>query len=113
MTNTRAVLREKLTFSGIIILRLRFPFAYLMQEQNNTLRRHALGKFGTLLHALAKDPAMLLYLNNQENKKITRMKISPVKSWSSLPWASGIIQRRMSRRLHGHLPGGPSRLWPV
>ncbi len=40
-----------------------------MQVQNNTLRKYALGKFGDLLHAVAKDPAMILYLNNQQNKK--------------------------------------------
>src|SRR5262245_13111720 len=69
MTYTRAVLREKLTFFWHNHFATSVPFAYLMQEQNNTLRRHALGRFGTLLHAVAKDPAMLLYLNNQENKK--------------------------------------------
>ena len=41
----------------------------LMYEQNETLRAHALGKFGDLLGAVAKDPAMLLYLDNQENVK--------------------------------------------
>jgi uncharacterized protein (DUF1800 family) len=45
------------------------PLAYLMQVQNNTLRRNALGKFSDLLFAVAKDPAMIVYLNNQQNKK--------------------------------------------
>lgn len=69
MTYTPAVLREKLTFFWHNHFATSVPFAYLMQVQNNTLRRLALGPFGDLLHAIAKDPAMLLYLNNQQNKK--------------------------------------------
>ena len=35
----------------------------------NTVRRHALGKFGTLLLAVAQEPAMIRFLNNQQNRK--------------------------------------------
>jgi uncharacterized protein (DUF1800 family) len=69
MAYTKAVLREKMTFFWHNHFATSVPFAYLMQVQNNTLRRMALGKFGDILHAVAKDPAMLLYLNNQQNKK--------------------------------------------
>ena len=41
----------------------------LMYRQNVTLRAHATGNFGTLLHALAKDPAMLVYLDSVQNRK--------------------------------------------
>ncbi len=41
----------------------------LMYRQNELLRRHALGNFRELLHAVAKDPAMVLYLDNQTNRK--------------------------------------------
>lgn len=41
----------------------------LMYRQNALLRRHALGNFGELLHAIARDPAMILYLDNQTNRK--------------------------------------------
>ncbi len=41
----------------------------LMYQQNVLLRRHALGNFSTLLHAAAKDPAMVLYLDNSKNRK--------------------------------------------
>ena len=34
-----------------------------------TLRKHALGNFGDLLNAVSKEPAMLQYLNNQQNRK--------------------------------------------
>lgn len=69
MTYTPAVLREKMTFFWHNHFSTSTPLAYLMQVQNNTLRKNALGKFGDLLHAVAKDPAMILYLNNQQNKK--------------------------------------------
>ena len=41
----------------------------LMYRQNALLRREALGNFATLLHAIAKDPAMLVYLDNAGNRK--------------------------------------------
>lgn len=41
----------------------------LLYRQNLLLRRYALGNYRDLLHAIARDPAMLLYLNNQQNKK--------------------------------------------
>ncbi|MFQ6021838.1 MAG: DUF1800 family protein [Acidiferrobacterales bacterium] len=41
----------------------------LMYRQNLLLRRHALGNFRELLNAVSKDPAMILYLDNQTNRK--------------------------------------------
>ena len=41
----------------------------LMYRQNELLRAHALGNFGTLLHAIARDPAMVIYLDNAQNRK--------------------------------------------
>jgi uncharacterized protein (DUF1800 family) len=38
-----------------------------MLRQNALLRKHALGNFGELLHAVAKDPAMLVYLDSASN----------------------------------------------
>ncbi len=43
--------------------------AKLMYRQNELLRRHALGNFRTLLHAVAKDPAMVIYLDSATNRK--------------------------------------------
>ncbi len=42
---------------------------FYLESYLTTLRKHALGNFRDLLHAIAKEPAMLLYLNNQQNKK--------------------------------------------
>jgi uncharacterized protein (DUF1800 family) len=41
----------------------------LLARQNALLRRYALGNFGALLHAVAKDPAMLVYLDGARNRK--------------------------------------------
>ncbi|MGN6627975.1 MAG: DUF1800 domain-containing protein [Tepidisphaeraceae bacterium] len=43
--------------------------AWLMWQQNETLRAHAAGNFGQFVHAISHDPAMLDYLNNQQNRK--------------------------------------------
>jgi uncharacterized protein (DUF1800 family) len=42
-------------------------FPNLMLAQNRTLRAHARGSFRAMLHALAVDPAMLYWLDGQEN----------------------------------------------
>jgi uncharacterized protein (DUF1800 family) len=35
----------------------------------NTIRKHALGRFGDLAKGIAREPAMIRYLNNQQNRK--------------------------------------------
>ena len=41
----------------------------LMQRQNDLLRTHALGRFPPLLAAIARDPAMLIWLDSTANRK--------------------------------------------
>jgi hypothetical protein len=41
----------------------------LMQRQNATLRRYALGNFPEMLHAMTRDPAMLIWLDSNTNRK--------------------------------------------
>lgn len=41
----------------------------LMRRQNDTLRKHAKGKFAELLHAAVREPALLLYLDAPTNRK--------------------------------------------
>jgi len=43
--------------------------AQLMLNQNNLYRKMALGKYGDLLKAVSRDPAMLIYLDSSSNKK--------------------------------------------
>ncbi|HEY3430030.1 MAG TPA: DUF1800 domain-containing protein, partial [Cyclobacteriaceae bacterium] len=69
LTDTEAVLREKMTFFWHDHFACRVRNAYLGQQQINTIRTHAVGKFGDLLMSVSKDPGMLQFLNNQQNKK--------------------------------------------
>src|SRR5262249_51898611 len=43
--------------------------SYEMIQQNQLFRRHALGSFRELLHGIARDPAMLVYLDNASSRK--------------------------------------------
>ncbi len=69
MVSGKGRLREKMTLFWHGHFACKTPLPYLSQMQNNTLREHALGKFGDLLLAVSKDPAMLQFLNNQQNRK--------------------------------------------
>jgi uncharacterized protein (DUF1800 family) len=69
MISTPAPLLEKMTlfWHGHFACRVNNP--YYEQQLNNIQRTHALGDFKTLLMEVSKSPAMLQYLNNQQNKK--------------------------------------------
>jgi len=41
----------------------------LMYRQQQLLRKHAFGNFGDMLHDIAKDPAMVVYLDGASNRK--------------------------------------------
>ncbi|MHC4990299.1 MAG: DUF1800 domain-containing protein [Planctomycetota bacterium] len=43
--------------------------SYHMFLQNQLFRHHAAGEFGALTHAIVRDPAMLRYLNNDQNRR--------------------------------------------
>lgn len=43
-------------------------WAQLMYRQNQLFRTHAVGSFSNLLHAIYKDPAMLIYLDGRQSK---------------------------------------------
>ncbi|MBW2940866.1 DUF1800 domain-containing protein [Zhongshania aquimaris] len=45
------------------------PYAALMYEQHNTIHKNALGSFRVLLHSVIRDPAMIMYLDNNNNNK--------------------------------------------
>ncbi|HTD89469.1 MAG TPA: DUF1800 domain-containing protein [Burkholderiales bacterium] len=40
-----------------------------LYRQNLLLREHAMGNFGAFLHAISRDPAMVIYLDNASNRK--------------------------------------------
>lgn len=62
-------LREKMSLFWHDHFACRILRPVLVVNQINTLREHALGNFGELLKAISKDPAMLQFLNNQQNRK--------------------------------------------
>ena len=43
--------------------------AFLMQQQNDLLRKHASGGFSEMVQAISQNPAMLLYLDSANNRK--------------------------------------------
>ena len=43
--------------------------AYLLYRQNQLFRTHAAGNFGALVQGIVRDPAMLVFLNNDRNRK--------------------------------------------
>lgn len=69
MATSKGVLREKMAlfWHGHLVSRSLNPA--FSQSYLNTLRKNALGKFGDLLMAVSKEPSMLQFLNNKQNKK--------------------------------------------
>ncbi|HVA93172.1 MAG TPA: DUF1800 family protein, partial [Chloroflexota bacterium] len=70
MLNTTAPLREKMTlfWHGHFATALSKAPAPYMLQQNQLFRSMALGNFNTLLKAVTQDPAMLVWLDGDQNK---------------------------------------------
>ncbi|MGC4016269.1 MAG: DUF1800 domain-containing protein [Luteolibacter sp.] len=71
MLHTQAPLREKMTLFwhdhfATSIQKVKQPV--LMMMQNDLFRRNATGNFRQLTHEIAKNPAMMLYLDTQNSK---------------------------------------------
>ncbi|MFA7296741.1 MAG: DUF1800 domain-containing protein, partial [Dehalococcoidia bacterium] len=72
MAGTRRPLVERMTYfwhDHFATSLSKVTWASLMQTQNDTFRRLALGSFEELLLAIARDPAMLLFLDNRTNSR--------------------------------------------
>ena len=69
MATVEGDIREKMTFFWHGHFASTSNNAYLVQQQNNLIREHALGNFGDLLKAVSKDAVMLQYLSNQQNRE--------------------------------------------
>ena len=65
MTANNNPLLERLTFFWHNHFATSVPFAYLMQQQNNTIRKFALGKFSDLLFAIAKKQRLMKTLQER------------------------------------------------
>lgn len=72
MRDTDAPLTERMTlfwhghFASILV-KVNVP--HLMYRQNQTFRQYSLGNYRSLLHAAAREPAMLIFLDGQNNRK--------------------------------------------
>ena len=72
MVTTPSPLTERMTLfwhNHFVSSQQKVRFVRLMYAQNATLREHAVDSFATLLHALSKDPAMLVYLDVAPNRR--------------------------------------------
>ena len=66
---SKALLREKMTLFWANVFVCRDNDIFFIQNYNNTLRKNALGDFRVFVKEVAKQPSMLKYLNNKQNKK--------------------------------------------
>ena len=72
MLATPSPLTERMTLfwhNHFVSSQQKVKLSELMYRQNATLRANALGNLADLLHAVARDPAMVIYLDNAQNRK--------------------------------------------
>ena len=72
MLITRSPLTEKMVLfwhNHFVSSLQKVRWTPLMYRQHVLLRRHALGNFGDFLHDVARDPAMVIYLDSASNRK--------------------------------------------
>lgn len=69
MINSEAQLREKMSLFWHGHFACRSQNSFYAQELLHIIRTNALGSFADMLKAVSKSPAMLQFLNNQQNKK--------------------------------------------
>ena len=69
MAITDGILRERMSLFWHNHLACSSNNVNFLQSYLHTIRKNSLGNFGDMLHAISKEPAMLLYLNNQQNVK--------------------------------------------
>lgn len=69
MSLTQGVLRERMSLFWHNHFACSSKNVFFIQSYLNTIRKHALGNFRDLLHAVSREAAMLQYLNNQQNRK--------------------------------------------
>ena len=69
MTSGEAVLRERMSLFWHGHFACRSVIPVFVESYINTIRKYSLGNFGEMLMAVSKEPAMLQFLNNQQNRK--------------------------------------------
>ena len=69
LVTSEETLREKMTLFWANHFVCKDDNILFVQNYNNTLRTNALGNFGDFTKAISKEPAMIKYLNNKQNRK--------------------------------------------
>lgn len=69
LMDSHEILRERMTLFWANHFVCRDINIFHVQQFNNTLRSNALGHFGDFVKSISKEPAMLKYLNNKQNRK--------------------------------------------
>ncbi|KGL62550.1 DUF1800 family protein [Polaribacter sp. Hel1_85] len=69
LNNPTEILREKMTLFWTNHFVCESKNILFVESYNNVLRKNALGNFGDFTKIVSKEPAMLGYLNNKQNKK--------------------------------------------
>ena len=72
MVSTPSPLTERMTLfwhNHFVSAQPKVRWPQLMYRQNELLRQHAGGNFRVLLHAVARDPAMVVYLDSGSNRR--------------------------------------------
>jgi uncharacterized protein (DUF1800 family) len=72
MLTTPSPLTEKMTLfwhNHFATSQQKVRYSNMMYEQNVLIRKYALGNFGLMLHQMARNPAMLIYLDNANSRK--------------------------------------------
>ena len=69
MSNSQSALRERMSLFWHDHFACSSNNGFFMQSYLETIRKHSLGSFRDMLHGISKEPAMLQYLNNQQNRK--------------------------------------------
>lgn len=69
MINSEAQITEKMSLFWHGHFACRVVNIFFQQQLLNVIRQNALGNFGDLLREVSKSPAMLSFLNNQQNNK--------------------------------------------
>ncbi len=70
-TSAKGILREKMTFFWMDHFACRIANPVFVVNYYNTINAGALGKFSDLLHAMVRNPALLQYLTNNLNRKLS------------------------------------------
>lgn len=69
LANPTELLREKMTLFWANHFVCQSRSIIFVEQYNNALRKNALGNFGNFTKTIAKEAAMLNYLNNKQNRK--------------------------------------------